>query len=111
MNEVHSGGVNAYMLCTERNDGCRRSIHAHEVNMHVAMFTECSHDGERLCQRPAQRVNEHMHLGIGILCQDVVHIIAVEVVASDISFQVKMILVLSHRKGVLMRYWHKSTPL
>ena len=49
-------------------------------------------------------MDQDVHLRIRIFSEYVVHIIAVEVIASDISFEMKMILGLriSHEKRVLM---------
>ena len=60
---------------------------------------------------PAERVGEHMHLRIRILEENVIDVVPVEVVGSDIPFQVKMVFRISHKNSVLMCFRHKSTLL
>ena len=59
----------------------------------------------------AERVDEHMHLRIRILEENVIDVVPVEVVGSDIPFQVKMVFRINHKNSVLMCFRHKSTLL
>lgn len=62
------------------------------MHRHVAMVTECGRDGESCGKTPSEGVDQYVDRFPGVLFEDVVYEISVEVLASDISFQVQVVV-------------------
>ena len=91
VNEVHGVAVNADTLGSEGGDRGSRGVHADEMHGDIAVQFEGRRDGERGGERAAERVDEHVDGFPGILAENEVNIVAVEVVASDEAFEMEII--------------------
>lgn len=67
----------------------------------LSMVAEGRDDRESLGERATERVNEDVDLRILVLAKDVVHIVRVEIPSSDVALQVKLIIVLGHKKAYI----------
>lgn len=73
-------------------------IHAHEVDGDIAMTFERRGDGDGGRQRTAEAVDKHVDRLALVLGKHIVHIVAVEVVSSDIAFEVEIVSGLWHNR-------------
>ena len=102
MNEVHGRGVHGDSLCTQRCDSGRAGVHAHEVRRDVAMSSEGREDGKSGVRLPSEAVDQDMDFLARVFGEDIVHVVCIEVVSSDVSFQVKLVLrIFSHSLDVM----------
>ena len=104
MHEVHGRCVDADVSGTERSDGCGTGIHSHEVDGDIAMTLERRGDGERGRQRTAEAVNQHVDRLALVTGKHIVHIVAVEVDASDVAFEVELVLCVFHSGFAVCRH-------
>ena len=98
VNEVHCRGIHRDALGTHRGNGGGRSIHPHEVRMHVAVATERRRDRKRGVELSAERVDEHRHLLAGVLGEDEVHIVGIKVPTADVTFEMKCVFWSRHKR-------------
>ena len=105
VHEVHGRRVDADVPGTERSDGCGTGIHPHEVDGDIAMTFERRGDGDGGRQRTAEAIDEHVDRLALVLGKHIVHVVAVEVVASDIAFEVEIVSGLWHSD--VIKFCHK----
>ena len=98
VDEVHGVLVEGDMSRTERSDGSGGSIHADEVIADLAVVFESSGNGESGGKVAAERVNQHVHFLAFVLGEHRVNVGAVEVLASDVAFELDVIGRFRHGK-------------
>lgn len=87
MHEIHGPGIDGDVGRAERGDGCGRSIETHEMHIDIAVVAEGSGDRQAGGERTAEAVDKDVDLLALVLGEFAVNGRAVEVVASDVTFE------------------------
>jgi hypothetical protein len=62
------------------------------MHMHIAVITESGSDSKSGSDRATERINENVHTFAFVGIENVLHVAAVEVIASDKAAQVEMVV-------------------
>ena len=108
MHKIHGRLVHGDVLGTHRSDGGSTRVHAHKVRMDIAMPLEGRRDTQCRVELSAWTVNQHRHLLVRVLAQNIVHVVSIKVPAAHIAFQMKLVFVLCHNRVYYLwqRYAH-----
>ena len=96
MHEVHAVLVNEDALCAHGCYGCCRRVHSGEMHSHSAVVLEAPRHAQGSTYRSAEAVDKHVDILALVLRELVVHIVGIEIVSADISFQFYQIILSHH---------------